>query len=620
VTDPVEPTEAPADAVAVPVPMRRLDPFIGLSTAVHAAPGVYALLLGSGISTAASIFTGWQIVTDLVRKSAAAQDPDAEIPTEGFDPEAWWLEHGDGEALGYSSLLNSLAPTAAGRDQILRTYFEASEEDRTEGRKLPTAAHEAIADLVARGVIKVTVTTNFDCLLERALEARGIQAQVIHRSDQVAGMTPLPHRDATIIKLHGDYADLDKRNTVDELSQYPAEQDALLARILDEYGLIICGWSGEWDVALVRALEQAKSRRYPIFWSSYRLPSESARKLIAQIGAVRIDNTGADALFTGLRDRLDALDRLSAPPMSREIAVARLKRYLPDPVRRIDAYDLVLDEVKRLEGLISDRARYPVIAPQPITEEDYWLLIDECVTKYRADLDTLLHLLAAGTYFAGGDYIGLWSSVVQRLLNAPKGQPQQVNGVMWNLTQYPTLLAVMTMLTVGSLLDRDDLVAPILLRPRLKVVNYQEPQTAVHIAHPWRIFGSRAADQLPRWGKNMMVYHAESHLMRSDLDDVVAVYEPDPDRRAAAFDVAEYLMGLASSTEKNQVPFVGEAALRGRYLDGPLPSAAAVRARIEDGQGNLLTDLFAGDAAAAVVALDLLDKEIERVAQRDRFR
>ena len=328
-TEPGEPREPPADAVAAPVPIRRLDPFIGLSTAVHAAPGVYALLLGSGISTAASIFTGWQNVTDLVRRPAAAQDPAAVIPSEGFDPEAWWLEHADGEPLGHSSLLNSLAPTAAGRDQILRTYFEASEEDRAEGRKLPTAAHEAIADLVARGVVKVIVTTNFDRLLERALEQRGIQAQVIHRSDQIAGMTPLPHRDATIIKLRGDYADLDKRNTVDELSEYPPEQDALLARILDEYGLIICGWSGEWDVALVRALEQAKSRRYPIFWSSYRLPSEPARRLIAQIGAVRIDNTGADELFTGLRDRLDALNRLASPPMSREIAVARLKRYTP---------------------------------------------------------------------------------------------------------------------------------------------------------------------------------------------------------------------------------------------------------------------------------------------------
>ncbi|MEO6700541.1 MAG: SIR2 family protein [Jatrophihabitantaceae bacterium] len=371
-TEPVEPTEAAADAVAVPAPIRRLDPFIGLSTAVHAASGVYALLLGSGGSTAASIFTGWQIVTDLVRKAAAAQDPAAEIPTEGFDPEAWWLEHGDGEPLGYSSsLLNSLAPTAAGRDQVLRTYFEASEEDRADGRKLPTAAHEAIADLVARGVIKVIVTTNFDRLLERALESRGVQAQVIHRSDQIEGMTPLPHRDATIVKLHGDYADLDKRNTVDELSQYPVEQDALLGRILDEYGLIICGWSGEWDVALVRALEQAKSRRYPIFWSSYRLPSEPARKLIAQIGAVRIDNTGADELFTGLRDRLDALDRLASPPMSREIAVARLKRYLPDPAHRIETHDLVMDEVKRVEALIGDRERYPLAVVAGTLKDDF---------------------------------------------------------------------------------------------------------------------------------------------------------------------------------------------------------------------------------------------------------
>lgn len=618
--EPVGPTEAPMDAVSVPVPIRHLDPFIGLSTAVHAAPGVYALLLGSGVSTAASIFTGWQIVTDLVRKSAATQNPGTEIPSAGFDPEAWWLDHGDGNPLGYSSLLNSLAPTAAGRDQLLRPYFEASEEDRAEGRKLPTVAHEAIADLVARGVIKVIVTTNFDRLLERALEARGIQAQVIHRSDQIVGMTPLPHRDATIFKLHGDYADLDKRNTVDELSQYPAAQDALLARILDEYGLIICGWSGEWDVALVRALEHAKSRRYPIFWSSFRLPSEPARKLIAQIGAVRIDNTGADVLFTGLRDRLDALDRLSAPPMGRELAIARLKRYLQDPVRRIDAYDLVLDEVKRLEGLISDRERYPVVAPQPITAEDYRLLYDEYVNKYRADSEMLLHLLATGTYFTKREYTGLWSSVVQRLLNAPKGRPQKINGPLWNLTQYPTLLAIMTMLTVSSLLDEDDLVASILLRPQLKAANSQNRQTAVHITHPYRVFDDNAADQLPRWGKNMMVYHPESHLMRADLDEVVAVYETDPDRRAAAFDVAEYLMGLTSLTEEYETPFVGEAALRGRHLDGPLPSAIEVRARVEDGRGSIVTDVFAGDTAAAVVALDLLDKEIERIVHRDKFR
>lgn len=35
---------------------------------------------------------------------------------------------------------------------------------------MPTVAHKAIANLVKHGFIKVIVTTNFDRLLERALE------------------------------------------------------------------------------------------------------------------------------------------------------------------------------------------------------------------------------------------------------------------------------------------------------------------------------------------------------------------------------------------------------------------------------------------------------------------
>jgi len=51
--------------------------------------------------------------------------------------------------------------------------------------------------------------------------------------------------------LHGDYADLDQRNTIDELEKYDKPLQNLLDRILDEYGLIVCGWSADWDKALV---------------------------------------------------------------------------------------------------------------------------------------------------------------------------------------------------------------------------------------------------------------------------------------------------------------------------------------------------------------------------------
>jgi hypothetical protein len=68
--------EAAANAPLVTPPGTALDPMVSLATSVHASPGVYALLLGSGVSTGAGVLTGWEVVKDLVRKVAAAQAPD----------------------------------------------------------------------------------------------------------------------------------------------------------------------------------------------------------------------------------------------------------------------------------------------------------------------------------------------------------------------------------------------------------------------------------------------------------------------------------------------------------------------------------------------------------------
>jgi hypothetical protein len=44
-----------------------------------------------------------------------------------------------------------IAATAAERMSLLRAYFESTEEEREEGKKVPTAAHKAIGRLVADG-------------------------------------------------------------------------------------------------------------------------------------------------------------------------------------------------------------------------------------------------------------------------------------------------------------------------------------------------------------------------------------------------------------------------------------------------------------------------------------
>lgn len=59
-----------------------IDPVHSLAFSIQANRGVYALLLGSGVSRAARIPTGWEITLDLVRKLAALHcevcEPDPE--------------------------------------------------------------------------------------------------------------------------------------------------------------------------------------------------------------------------------------------------------------------------------------------------------------------------------------------------------------------------------------------------------------------------------------------------------------------------------------------------------------------------------------------------------------
>jgi hypothetical protein len=101
------------------------DPELSLAVAVQAQPGVYALLVGSGLSSAAGIPTGWKVVAEMVATIAVAANPGDEQAAERArnDPEGWWSQHGDGKPLGYSQLLEAVsAGSAAGRQAQLARF------------------------------------------------------------------------------------------------------------------------------------------------------------------------------------------------------------------------------------------------------------------------------------------------------------------------------------------------------------------------------------------------------------------------------------------------------------------------------------------------------------------
>ena len=246
-----------------------LDPINSLSFSVQSNKGVYAVLLGSGVSRAAGIPTGWEITLELVRKVAALQGEVCEP-----DPASWYVGK-TGRQPDYSELLDLVARTPAERQQLLREYWEPTEAEREDSLKLPTKAHHAIAGLVKDGYVRVIITTNFDRLTELALQEVGVQPAVLSTAGHILGAVPLTHAPCTVIKVHGDYLDTRMLNTPAELAAYPAELNALLDRVFDEYGLIVCGWSAEWDVALRAAISRAPARRYNTYWASRGEPSPS---------------------------------------------------------------------------------------------------------------------------------------------------------------------------------------------------------------------------------------------------------------------------------------------------------------------------------------------------------
>ena len=62
-----------------------IGPTLSLAISVHSNRGVYALLLGTGLSKSSGVPTGWEIVQDLIRKLAALKG--AGSPA---DAETWY--------------------------------------------------------------------------------------------------------------------------------------------------------------------------------------------------------------------------------------------------------------------------------------------------------------------------------------------------------------------------------------------------------------------------------------------------------------------------------------------------------------------------------------------------
>ena len=415
---------------------KLIDPVNSLSISIQAQPGVYALLLGSGISQAAGIPTGWDITLDLVAKLAHLDNFTYSTPIELSE----WYVNKNGKEPQYADLLAELANTRTARQQLLRSYFEPSEDEWGEGSKQPTEAHHSIAALVQGGYVKVIVTTNFDRLLEKALEEIGIVPTVLSAGEQFKGAAPIHLMNCCVLKVNGDYLDPHIRNTSEELSTYPKELNDLLDQIFDQYGLFVCGWSAEWDEALRQALERCKGRRYPIYWAAQAQLGDKARRLIQLRDAQQLTIVDADTLFQRVGAQVKALEEyVKIHVLTTETAVAQIKRFLSDDSYRIRLSDLisrVVDEV--LENTSSE------LFSTEFRGENAREPFQHRIPAYVRACATLLPIAVLGGYWAEENQYEFWAQAIDRFI----ARPLSLSGDL-DLVRLQTLPALFLLYALG---------------------------------------------------------------------------------------------------------------------------------------------------------------------------
>lgn len=314
-----------------------------LAFALHRAPGSYALIAGAGLSIGA-VPAAWKVLTELIGQTAVAvreTAPDAE------SAEHWYTERFDEEA-SYQNVLERISKQPQGRQRALNHFFAPP------GRVIePTPAHHAIAQLVKTGALRVLVTTNFDHLFEDALHTAGVTPTVVATDADAASLDPLHRIDCLVVHLHGSYREPDSlRNTTTELAKYGPPMRRLLRAIIRDHGLILAGWSADYDPALRRAIKRHHTHRWTPFWINPGSPSAHAQQIITRLTAATVVAGAGDA-FTHLTDATNALTRRDARhhPDTPAVAAQIAKQQLTQHTMPIDLHDRLSAALTELDTL-----------------------------------------------------------------------------------------------------------------------------------------------------------------------------------------------------------------------------------------------------------------------------
>jgi hypothetical protein len=311
--------------------------------------------------------------------------------------EDWYLTHTKLKDMKYSEILHLLFPSMEQKRTYLKQFFDDKE---------PGEVHHLIAKLVLDGFIRFIITTNFDSLLEKALNNSGLEGRysVISTNDQARHSDTWDKVDiCRIYKLHGDIIQGRIRNSVTELKSLDKYMKKDFQEIIDRHGVIVLGYSGgEYDKGVMNCFERREFQRYPIYWQYRSTLNDQVRRIIKRQDGHLIQNDSASKFLKELFERINIAKTQSEKP-NREIIEGDIRQLLikNNPVEVVERIEI---ERKRF----IERLRKSLEEVDPNNYKDLW-------DTYVALLREAETILIIGKYLVRHGLFRYWDEHLKML-------------------------------------------------------------------------------------------------------------------------------------------------------------------------------------------------------------
>jgi hypothetical protein len=336
--------------------LNLMNPIVQLAASALPGEKKYILLAGAGVSKDAGIPTAWDLMLKTASLLYAVEN---ETIDKTIDLEAWFTSSKFAH-MQYSELIEKIYPHYPDQQDFLKNYLNNKEVG---------TAHLGIAEMVRRGIIRAIVTTNFDHYIEKALEEKGLEPQVISTDEDLKHSEPLIHCKAIrIYKPHGDLGHGALKNTPKDLEKLSPLMEEELIRVLSEHGVLVLGYSGI-DKGIQGVLKKRSYNYYPLFWVNPVPPEGEIAEILKTKDFTYIPCKGAGDFINDYFKLLERLEDLapffgSGPTIadlrynfisSKEPAAVLYAEYLNNILKRLEVIKPAFSKHAQYDDAIVDQ-------------------------------------------------------------------------------------------------------------------------------------------------------------------------------------------------------------------------------------------------------------------------